>query len=474
MLRNAVSLLIALSLSLSAAFLGAEELPIPELLESSSLPGGGRLFELRAQQGSRSFLQGNNTPTLGYNSAYLGPTIRVRRGEDVAIRVRNNLREATTVHWHGVHLPAEADGGPHQRIEAGDEWEARFSVDQPAATLWYHPHLMGTTARQVYQGLAGFLLIEDDESAALRLPKEYGRNDIPVVLQERRFNRDGSFRYRPRMPDVMHGYSGNTLLTNGAVEPHLTVRDQRVRLRLLNGSNSTVLRISFDGGHSFQQIASDGGFLEKPLRRQWIVLSPGERAEIVVAMPGPDKSLLLLAESNLGSRYRALELRGAPTLEAVPEVPGNLTTISRLDPEDADRRRQFVMSTMGPGGRLTINGKRMDLTRIDERVPVGSTEVWMVVNGTPGGRGMMGGMMNVPHSFHVHGLQFQILSLNGEPPPPALSGWKDTVLLWPNDRAELIMRFEDYLGIYMYHCHLLEHEDDGMMGQFEVVSSAGR
>jgi FtsP/CotA-like multicopper oxidase with cupredoxin domain len=454
-----------------AGLAGAEELPIPEVLESSPSPEGGRLFELEAQYGTRSFSRGTATATLGYNGEYLGPTIAVRRGEKVTIRVRNGLREATTVHWHGAHLPAVADGGPHQPIEPGGEWEARFTIDQPAATLWYHPHLMATTARQVYHGLAGFLLIEDEQSDALSIPKAYGRNDIPLLLQERRFSRDGSFRYRPSMPDVMHGYSGDALLVNGALEPHFTVRDERVRLRLLNGGNSTILRIYFEEGHPFEQIASDGGFLEAPLGRQAVVLSPGERAEVVVTMPGPGEKLRLLAQSNLGAQYRVVELRGAPTLAPTPELPDTLTAIPEPAQLEVSRRRRFVMSTMGPGGRLTINGRQMDLTRIDERVLLESTEVWEIFNGNPGRGGMMGGMMNVPHNFHIHGLQFRILSLNGSPPPPALGGWKDTVLLWPNDHLELIVHFEDYLGTYMYHCHLLEHEDNGMMGQFEVVPS---
>lgn len=449
----------------------ASPLPIPPLLEASTNARDERVFDLRVQSGSRKFSGNTRTDTLGYNGDYLGPTIRVRRGEDVRIRVRNTLSEPTTVHWHGVHLPAASDGGPHQRISAGGSWEAPFTVDQPAATLWYHPHLMGTTAEQVYRGLAGLLIVDDEVSENRDVPREYGRDDIPLVLQERRFGRGGSFEYRPSMPDLMHGYGGNALLTNGALEPYLTVRDERVRLRLLNGSNSTVLRLAFDDERSFHQIASDGGFLEAPVERRDVVLSPGERAEIVVDFPRRDAGpVTLFAESTSGRRYRALELRPATTvLREAPPLPTRLASIPDLASSGVDRRRRFVMSTMGRGGRLTINGRTMDMDRIDEVVQLDTTEIWEISSEGGGMRGgMRGGMMGVPHNFHVHGLQFQVLSVNGRRPPPELRGWKDTVPLWPGDRVQIVLRFENYTGVFMYHCHFLEHEDEGMMGQFAV------
>ncbi len=475
-LRTAVSATIAVLVVFTGVALSpvpaahASPLPIPPLLESSTNARGERVFDLRVQSGSRTFSGNTRTETLGYNGDYLGPTIRVRRGEDVRIRVRNTLPEPTTVHWHGAHLPAASDGGPHQRIPAGGSWEAPFTVDQPAATLWYHPHLMGTTAEQVYRGLAGLLIVDDDISESLAVPREYGRDDIPLVLQERRFSRGGSFEYRPSMPDLMHGYGGNALLTTGALEPYIVIRDERVRLRLLNGSNSTVLRMTLDDGGSFHQIATDGGFLERPLERRELVLSPGERAEIVVDFSFRDAGpVTLLAESTSGRRYRALELRPATTeLQKSRPLPTRLATIPDLASSGVDRRRQFVMSTMGRGGRLTINGRTMDMNRIDEVVQLDTTEIWEVSSEGGGMGGMMGGMMDVPHNFHVHGLQFQVLRVNGRRPPPELRGWKDTVPLWPGDRIQIVLRFENYTGVFMYHCHFLEHEDEGMMGQFEV------
>ncbi|MDY7028934.1 MAG: multicopper oxidase domain-containing protein [Spirochaetota bacterium] len=451
-------------------------LPIPPPLEGTE-KNGVLHFNLQVQEGEREFYPGAVSSTLGYNGNYLGPTIRVHRGDNVRIVVENRLNEATTIHWHGAHVPSEMDGGPHQQVPANSSWQASFPIDQEAATLWYHPHLIPTTAEQVYRGLAGLFIIEDGNSKSLPLPRRYGENDIPIILQERRFQRDGRITYNPSMPDVMHGYSGNAVLVNGELQPYLKVSRGVLRLRLLNGSNSSVLRIQLENQGSFLQIASDGGFLEQPVEMRALVLSPAERAEILIDFRDVQEGekLHLLAETNGGETYRVLQLIGSGDgnsstgAEAAklpfPDTSLKLNTIEPIPASEAERSRSFVMSTMGPGGRLTINGKTMNMNRIDERVPLGATEIWQIEHG----RGMMGRMMNVPHSFHVHDGQFQILSVNGRPPSANEAGWKDTVLLWPGDVIRVIKRFEDYTGIYMYHCHLLEHEDAGMMGQFEVV-----
>jgi len=449
-------------------------LSIPPILEESSVAGSAtntgnesaveneRVFDLTVNEGSREFVRGVQSQTLGYNGKYLGPTIRVRREDNVRLRVFNRLGEATTVHWHGAHLPAKADGGPHQRVPAGETWEARFRVEQEAATLWYHPHLKGTTAEQVYQGLAGMFIIDDEHSDSLTLPHDYGTDDIPLILQERRFTRDGRIDYSPRMPDIMRGYFGNALLTNGAAEPNLEVSQELLRLRVLNGSNSSLLRLFVDNGMKMQQIATDGGLLSRPSEVEQVVLSPGERAEIVLDLRGLEGTQpRLMAESNGGNTYNALTLQVARTLQRSEELPTTLVSRKTPSATNAVRTREFVMSSMGPGGRLTINGRTMDMSRIDEQVKLGTTEVWRISS-----RGMM---MAMPHNFHVHGLQFEVLSINGDRPPAHLRGPKDTVLLYPGDTVEILLTFENYTGIFMYHCHLLEHEDEGMMGQFEVL-----
>ncbi len=445
----------------------AQTLPIPPLLESEILRDGTKLFRLEADEGERKFLNGKTTHTLGYNGDYLGPSIRVNRGDEVIIRVNNSLREPTTVHWHGADVPAESDGGPHQGIAPGESWDAVFRVQQQAATLWYHPHFVGTTGEQVYEGLAGLFIIEDENSGNLNLPMEYGVDDIPVILQERRFDRNGKFSYQPSMPDKMHGYFGNKILVNGAILPYKNVPRGPVRLRMLNGSNSSLLRITFDGLSKVYQVASDGGFLEKPVSLSYLVLSPGERAEVIADFSlANGTSVIMNAESNGGEIYDALEFRPVGVRQPAWEPMKSLVTVEDIPESEASITRRFAMQS-GMGARMTINGKVMNMDRIDERLRLGDTEIWEIENSDGMGGGMMGGM-NQPHSFHVHAVQFRILDINGRAPPEQLAGWKDTVLLWPGDRVRIIARYNSYKGLYMYHCHLLEHEDNGMMGQFLI------
>ncbi len=448
------------------------ELPIPELREGVRDADGTVRIPLRIREGEVRFLGSTPTPTIGYDGDYLGPTIRVRKGDRVRMMVENGLDEPTTVHWHGLRVPAEADGGPHQVIAAGGTWSPEFPIIQEAATLWYHPHLMGATAEQVYRGLAGMFIIDDENSDSLGLPSEYGVDDIPLVLQDRRFYQDGTFAYEPTMHDFMAGFQGNALLVNGALAPRKEVPGGLVRLRILNGSNGSVFRLTLSDGSPFRVIASDGGFLEKPLERDELILSAGERIDVLADFSRMQRGdqIYLVTEIYQGPTFRAVRFdigSGARRGGSAEQTGGGSVVAERLNriepfPEaEAKRVRPFVMST-GMGGVMLINGRRMDMMRVDERVPLGETEIWEISN-----RGM--GMMSVPHSFHVHGTQFQVLTLNGAAPPPVLGGWKDTVLLWPGDVVRIIVRFDDYTGLYMYHCHVLEHEDSGMMGQFEVI-----
>lgn len=437
-----------------------ESLPIPPLLEPEVISDGTKLFLLEADEGERVFQNGKTTRTLGYNGDYLGPTIRFSRGDNVTIRVKNSLRDPTTVHWHGADVPAESDGGPHQGILPGGSWDADFLVRQQATTLWYHPHFIEATAEQVYQGLAGMIIIDDEISGTLGLPENYGVDDIPVILQERRFDNSGRFSFRPGRRDLMMGYFGNTVLVNGALSPVKEVPRGPVRLRLLNGSNSSLLRISFEGLPEVQQISSDGGFLERPIGMKFIILSPGERAEVIADFSQATLSRVVLrADSNSGQSYQAMEFLPSGSAGTAPGLPETLVTVEKIPESEAVRTRRFALAS-GMGGRMTINGKTMDMNRIDERVPLGDTEIWEIENRS--------GMMGQPHTFHVHSVQFQVLDINGSPPPPEYAGWKDTVLLWPGDRIRIIARFDTYKGIFMYHCHLLEHEDTGMMGQFLI------
>lgn len=451
-------------------------LPIPPLLEKSGTSAGGTPLSLIVQKDQHEFFSSGPTETLGYNGSFLGPTIRVRNGENVRIQVENTIDQVTTVHWHGLHVPARWDGGPHQVIEPGEIWKPEFTINQQAATLWYHPHAMGLTGEHVYRGLAGMFIIEDEYSQSLALPRNYGVDDIPLVIQDRRFYEDRSFAYVRSMHDVMHGVLGNFLIVNGMSKPFAEVPRGIVRFRILNGSNASIYRIYLSDDQPFQVIASDGGFLEKPVGLQELVLSAGERAEILVDFgdASADDKLRLMVDQYNGNTYEAMELRVSSDKAEQRTLVTELREQPRLAESDADRTRNFAMETMSGrgmgmmgGNRLSINGKKMDMNRIDEKIPLGSTEIWELENRSAS-------MMQLPHSMHLHDVQFNILDRNGQPPVPIEAGRKDTVLLWPNDKVRLIARFLDYTGVYMYHCHMLEHEDDGMMGQFEVIDQGLR
>jgi FtsP/CotA-like multicopper oxidase with cupredoxin domain len=439
-------------------------LAIPPLAPSRLDGEGRRTFDLTAQAGHREFRPRRRTDTWGFNGDYLGPTLRARRGEQVAVNVHNRLDETTTVHWHGMHLAARADGGPHQPIAPGRTWSPSWLVDQPATTLWYHPHPHGATERHVYRGLAGMFIVDDDAGSALRLPRTYGVDDIPLIVQDKRFRRDGRF---DESDHGVIGLLGDTLLVNGTLSPYHDVNTERVRLRLLNGSTGRIYSFGLADERPFAIVGTDGGLLAAPVRADRVQLSPGERAEVVVGVRPGERVVLRSFPPDLGTnpgiselaggedRFDVLELRAASALRASPELPLRLVDLAPLRADGVARIRLFRMA-----GRR-INGKRMDMDRIDELVTRDTTEIWQVTN-----------QHEQPHNFHVHGVQFQILTIDDAAPPPWLAGWKDTVYLPPQVPIRLIMRFSGYADPampYMYHCHLLLHEDSGMMGQFVVV-----
>ncbi|WP_305093871.1 multicopper oxidase family protein [Prescottella sp. R16] len=446
---------------------GRRPLPIPPLAESVVDASGVRHFALTAAAGTTEIIAGKSTPTWGYSGSVLGPTIRARRGETVAFTIDNALPETTTVHWHGVHVPARFDGGPHQSIAPGGRWEPSWTVNQPAATLWYHPHPHGSTEKHAYRGLAGMFLVDDDETDASTLPRVYGVDDIPLVVQDRRFTVDGSLD-ESDPTDV--GLLGDTIVTNGIADAYLSVRTELVRLRILNGSGGRMYNLGFGGGEEFTMIGSDGGLLAEPVRATRIALSPGERTEIVVAVrPGTPMMLRAFpfddragvardeaAQYGLTDSFDVLELRPAADLERSAALPAVLAALPRPDASDVVARRRFDLQW------FMINGERMDMNRIDFTPTVDTTEVWTVRNAD-----------NWPHNFHVHDTQFRILDIDGTPPPPVLAGWKDTVYVAPGSEVRLVLRFTEYTDPtypYMFHCHLMLHEDQGMMGQFLVLA----
>ncbi|HEU4948916.1 MAG TPA: multicopper oxidase domain-containing protein [Kribbella sp.] len=439
-------------------------LAIPPVAKSSVDADGRRVFDLTAHAGTREFVPGQRTSTWGINGDYLGPTLRARRGEWVRINLHNELGETTSLHWHGMHLPAAADGGPHQPVDPGQTWSPGWEVKQPATTLWYHPHPHGRTEKHVYRGLAGLFVIDDDVESALTLPRRYGVDDLPVIIQDKRFDGAGQFDEAEHGPT---GLLGDTLLVNGTLNPYRQVVTEKVRLRLLNASTARIYNLGFADGRRFQLIGTDGGLLATPFATDRIQLSPAERAEVVVSFRPGERVVLRSYPSELHTvgimsrlaggddTFDVLELRAARTLAPSADVPARLADVPRPDGADATTIRSFRLS------ERQINGKKMKLDRIDEVVRRDSTEIWEVTN-----------QHAQPHSFHVHDVQFRVLSIGGGAPPPELTGWKDTVYLPPETPVRIIMRFADYADPnvpYMYHCHLLLHEDAGMMGQFVVV-----
>jgi len=445
----------------------ATPLAVPPLAESTRDPSGARLFDLDIQSGTVAFKDGRETETWGVNGPFLGPTIRAKRGEEVAFAVRNGLDEGTSIHWHGMHLPAVMDGGPHQEVAPGGDWAPQWTVNQPAATLWYHPHPHGRTGAHVYRGLAGMFIVDDEESEGLNLPQDYGVDDVPMIVQDRKFNEDNQFDDGGSFMS-MQGILGDRIMVNGTLGPYLDVSTRLVRLRLLNGSVSRLYNFGFSDERPFSLIATDGGLLPGAWETDRLQLSPGERAEIVVAFE-PGESVMLRSypadEGYTGPLGRIngaddtldiCEFRAAATLSDTTAIPEAMGAAPDLDGAEVAEERSFSLS-----GFNQINGESMDVQRIDFGVREGTVEVWEVSNAD--------GYM---HNFHVHDVQFQVLGVDGAAPPERLRGWKDTVQLVPQRKYRLALRFADYTDPnlpYMYHCHILAHEDSGMMGQFVVL-----
>ncbi|MBV1886682.1 MAG: multicopper oxidase domain-containing protein [Parvibaculaceae bacterium] len=461
----------------------ARPLKIPAL-DKGELQNGVRIYNLKMQKGISQFFANVETSTLGINGDYLGPTLRMVAGETVQMNVTNNIGDTSSMHWHGMHVPADQDGGPHQLIKDGDQWRAEYEVKQHASTFWYHSHVMGKTGLQVYHGLAGVIIVEDEEANGLGLPQNYGVDDIPLILQDRKFNDDGSFDYSLGMHEQMMGITGDTMLVNGTVHPYFEATSDSLRLRLLNASNSRIYEMKFSDSRHFHQIASDGGLLEKPVKMTSLTLSPGERAEIIVDLssgkpvslisrtPATEEFFGDMTQMREGGNeaFKLLDIIPSVQRKPVGKLPGSLARLEKVDERIAIKTRTFNLD-MGTGfgmmlGRegnnMTINGKSMDMKRIDEVVKLGTSEIWHIVNPS-----------FEAHPFHIHDVQFRILDRDGKPPIESETGLKDTVLIPSKESVRLLLSFRDYADPdtpYMYHCHNLEHEDAGMMGQFTVVT----
>ena len=506
-------------------------LPIPDLLTADA----SNRIQLIVKAGQSTFA-GKTATTWGYNGNVLGPAVKLNKGQAVSVDIHNQLAEETTLHWHGLEIPGEVDGGPQGVIPAGGKRSVTFTPAQRAATCWFHPHQHGKTGRQVAMGLAGLVLIEDDEIRKLLLPKQWGIDDVPVIIQDKQFSADGQINYQLDMMTAAVGWFGDTLLTNGAIYPQHAAPRGWLRLRLLNGCNARSLNIAASDNRPLYVIASDGGLLAEPVKVTELPMLMGERFEVLVDVSdGKAFDLVTLPVSQMGMAIAPFD-KPHPVMSIQPllitasgTLPDTLTTLPALPSLDGLTVRKLQLS-MDP--MLDMMGMQMLMQKYGDQAMAGMDHGQMMghmnssnmSHGNMGhgnmNHGNMGSMkqgdmsnmkhggsfdfhnanringlpfdMNKPmfaatkgqherwvisgqgdmmlHPFHIHGTQFRILSENGKAPAAHRAGWKDTVRV-EGGVSEVLVKFDHDAPkehAYMAHCHLLEHEDTGMMLGFTV------
>jgi blue copper oxidase len=428
---------------------------------------------LNAQFSAAELLKGKTSTTYAYGNGILGPTIKANTTETVIVNLQNGLGEETNIHWHGLILPENMDGHPKDVAAPGGSLQYSLPIQQRAGTYWYHPHPHGSTGKQVFMGLAGMFVVNDDEEAALSLPS--GEFEVPLVIQDKHFE-GHNLDYSPNDDEIMTGYLGEQILVNGIHAPLLNVLNEWYRLRILNGSTARVYNLSITGKIKLNVIGSDGGLLPKPESVSSILLGPGERLDVLVDFSGlsaGSETYLVsnsFSEFNVQGRqsFKLLKFKVTGTSSSTFTLPSTLSSIAPLAPSQAIETRTFDIAAMlggegghGGMGRHSINGKVFEMERVDETVQAGSTEIWEFDNRSG----------DEIHPMHIHGVQFQILERIGGRNQIIASekGWKDTVLVMPGEKVRVIMTFPQYTGVFVFHCHNLEHEDDGMMLNYQIV-----
>jgi len=465
--------------------LAQSQMLLPSVLSGDSI-------NIDLQEGFHQFYSGINTHTMGANGSILGPTVILKQGDLVNFAVENNLPDTTTIHWHGLHVAPSNDGGPHTYITPGSTWHPSFTILDKAATYWYHPHLHHKTDKHVSKGIAGMIIVQDNEEAALNLPRTYGVDDLPIVMQTKGFDSSKEI--------LVHTNTDNVAMVNATIDAYYDVPAQVIRLRLLNGSSQRAFNVGLSDDISFHQIASDGGLLDKPVALTRLLLSPGERAEILINLtekqgntvylksfaseipngiygatsPGMMSQMTLTgyAPNPLnGTDFDLLKLNvKSPTSAAINTILSTLVSNVRIPENHADITRSLTLNpaTMGINqlnGGFQINNTAFDMDVVNYTVPLNNTEIWSIINNSA-----------IAHPFHIHDVQFYILDRNGSLPNSNELGRKDVVLIKPQETVRFIAKFENFADTtvpYMYHCHLLVHEDGGMMGQFVVKNFAG-
>ncbi len=445
-----------------------------------------RLLSYPAQAGANHTLtaqatvaniKGTNIPLLGYQpNSLLGPSFRINRGDVMNVLLQNNLSEHTNIHWHGLKIPALMDGHPDQLASAGGTFRYQFTINQRAGLSWYHPHPHEMTGKQVFQGLAGMFIINDTEEAALSLPS--GQYELPLVIQDKRISSNG-ITYNPSMEEVMAGYMGESIIVNGIYSPYTEVATRYYRLRILNGSNARVYNLALSNNADLIIIGNDGGLLKNPVTVKEILVAPGERLDVLVNFSsstiGTEIYLVSKEFGNGGNAqgkqgFKIMKFKVAVSSAITFTVPANLSAITPIAAASAIRTRVFEISNAmehhgvpmnnGMQMRHRINGKLFDSSRIDETVAANTNEIWVFDNSNG----------DEPHPMHLHGVFFQVLQRSGGRGNLIASenGWKDTVLVMPGETVKVLVPFENNTGKFVFHCHNLEHEDDGMMLQYQL------
>ena len=447
-----------------------------------------------------TLIKGPKDTVVDIPHSYLGSMIRLQKGQKVRINFHNALSQSSVVHWHGLHVPQVMDGHPQYAIESGETLVYEFEVMNRANMNMYHPHPHGATAKQVYFGLAGAVIVNDDEEAALDLPS--GEYEIPLVIQDKQFDSDNQLVYLPNRHQRMTGVTGDTILVNGQANFHLDVESRAYRLRVMNGSTSRIYKLAWDDGMPMTIIGVDGGLLEQPEVKPYIMLAPGERldvwADFSARNEGSQLTLKSLAFSGVmpkmamgmnrsslavGSEYPICTIKVTRKVSESHKLPTKLAKIHRYGiHETANPNNPLPISISESPMSMLLNGRAYEFNHPlpSERVKMGSIQLLEIFHAQSnmGMSGGMGGMnMTMPHPIHLHGQQFEIMSrsISGDTSDYDTvregfidSGLKDTVLVMPMERIKVIKPFQDFKGLYLYHCHNLEHEDMGMMREFLV------
>jgi FtsP/CotA-like multicopper oxidase with cupredoxin domain len=412
-------------------------------------------YHMTIREAEAEILPGTKTKILGYDGEFPGPTIRAIKGRRVVIRQANALDMDAAVHLHGGHVAPSNDGHPANFIAPGATRDYEYPNDQPGATLWYHDHVHHMEAEMVFRGLAGCYLIDDPMERRLGLPG--GSYDVPIILRDIRLDDAGQIVWE--MGDFENR---NTILVNGRPQPYLRVAARKYRLRLINGANMRFMSLELSTGAEMTIVASDGGLLPAPQPAKNIMLSAGERVDVVVDFgtypPGTQVVLVnAFGDSEKTQNIMRFDV-GSPVADR-SRVPKRLAPARHLG--SAEVTRDVVFGFDPAIQEFLIDGKTFDMDRVDTKIKRGETEIWQIQN--------KGANPPIPHNIHLHGTHFEVLDRDGQPPGPHEIGPKDTVYVGPGSTVRIKVRYDHYLGRYLYHCHLLDHSSMGMMAQAEIV-----